>query len=64
MPPLLHVNTGRLLANVDRSWDQRDALRAHIRQRLPALQERARENNRLLVALLHANASMRSLKGT
>jgi polysaccharide pyruvyl transferase CsaB len=64
MPPLHHVNTGRLLANVDRSWDQRDALRAHIRQRLPALQERARENNRLLVALLHANASMRSLKGT
>jgi len=63
MPPLNDVNTGRLLANVDRSWDRREALRRHIQQRLPALQERARENNRLLVALLHADASMRSLKG-
>ncbi len=63
MPPLHHVNTGRLLANVDRSWDRRDFLRSHIRDRMPTLQERARENNRLLVALLHANASMRSLKG-
>ncbi|MCK0510268.1 polysaccharide pyruvyl transferase family protein [Aromatoleum buckelii] len=63
MPPMNDVNTGRLLANVDRSWDQRDVLRRHLQQRLPALQERARENNRLLVALLHAGASMRSLKG-
>lgn len=64
MPPLHHVNTGRLLANVDRSWDRRDVLRAHIQKRLPVLQERARENNRLLVALLHADASMRKLKET
>ena len=61
-PPLHHVNTGRLLANVDRSWDRRDVLRTHIQERLPALQERARENNRLLVALLRADASMRKLK--
>lgn len=62
MPPLRDVNTGCLLATVDRSWDRRDALRAQIRSRLPLLQQRAGENNRLLVALLRANAAARSPK--
>ncbi|MGH8592351.1 MAG: hypothetical protein ACREV3_00385 [Gammaproteobacteria bacterium] len=50
MPPLRDVNTGRLVANIDRSWDGRENLRRNIHERLPALQERARETNRLLVA--------------
>lgn len=52
MPPLEDVNTGRLLAMIDRSWDLRRDIRAHILQRLPALQSRARESNRLLVEML------------
>jgi polysaccharide pyruvyl transferase CsaB len=52
MPPLYHVNTGRLLAAIDRSWDWRDSIRERIRRRLPSLQQRALETNRLLVDLL------------
>ncbi len=51
-PPLDDVNAGRLLATIDQSWDLRDTIRERICQRLPALQERARANNRLLVELL------------
>jgi hypothetical protein len=52
MPPLEDVNTGRLLAAIDRSWDMRHHVRQRIQERMPRLQERARENNRLLVELL------------
>lgn len=52
VPPLDDVNTGRLLATIDQSWDLRATLRRRIEQRLPALQARARETNALLVQLL------------
>jgi polysaccharide pyruvyl transferase WcaK-like protein len=52
MPPIGDVNTGRLIATIDRSWDHRDEIRAGIRRRLPRLQERARETHLLLVELL------------
>ncbi len=52
MPPLQQVGTGRLIAHLDRSWDQRDEVRKHIRSRLPALQDRARLTQRLLVDAL------------
>lgn len=52
MPPLAEVTTGRLIALIDRSWDRQDELRARIAERLPALQERARETNRLVLDLL------------
>jgi len=51
-PPLDDVNPGRLLAMIDHAWDFRAHIQARIQERLPALQERARENNRLLVSLL------------
>ncbi|MDX3904279.1 MAG: polysaccharide pyruvyl transferase family protein [Pigmentiphaga sp.] len=51
-PPLDDVNPGRLLATIDHAWDYRAHIQARIQERLPALQERARENNRLLVSLL------------
>ncbi|OVZ58841.1 polysaccharide pyruvyl transferase [Pigmentiphaga sp. NML080357] len=51
-PPLDDVNPGRLLATIDHAWDFRAHIQARIQERLPALQERARENNRLLVSLL------------
>jgi hypothetical protein len=52
MPPLKQVSTGRLIAHLDRSWDQRDEVRKHIRSRLPALQDRARLTQRLLADAL------------
>ncbi len=52
MPPLYHVNTGRLLATIDRSWDWRDAIRERIQRLLPGLQQRALETNKLLVDML------------
>lgn len=50
-PPLKLVNAGRLIAHIDHNWDHREELREHIRNTLPELQGRARENNRLLVEL-------------
>jgi polysaccharide pyruvyl transferase WcaK-like protein len=51
-PPLGSVGIGLLIARIDRAWDARAELRARIAQRLPALQERARETNRLLLRVL------------
>lgn len=49
MPPLREVTTGRLIAHLDRAWDMQGELRERIAGKLPELQERARESNRLLV---------------
>lgn len=51
-PPLEMVNSGRLIAYIDRSWDQRKILQARINRKLPALRERALETNRIAVSLL------------
>ena len=53
MPPLKEVNTGRLIATIDRSWDMKAQVRKRIQRRLPGLQERARETHRLLERLLN-----------
>lgn len=50
-PGLDHVSAGQLIAHIDRAWDIRETIRARIREALPGLQARARENNRLAVAL-------------
>ncbi len=55
MPPLHLVNSGRLIAYIDRAWDQRNTLKARIRRGLPALKERALQTNRLAVELLKKN---------
>jgi polysaccharide pyruvyl transferase CsaB len=52
MPPLQQVNAGRLIAHIDRSWDLHADLQARIDRTLPALQERARETNKIAVRLL------------
>jgi multidrug efflux pump subunit AcrA (membrane-fusion protein) len=46
------VSAGQLLAYLDRSWDARDRARAQLKDRLPALQQRARRTHRLLLELL------------
>ena len=52
MPPLKDVTTGGLIAYVDRAWDIQGELRRKISERLPQLQERARETNRIVVRVL------------
>lgn len=56
-PPLGSVGIGQLLARIDHSWDTREAIRARIRQRLPALQARARQTNELLLRYLGQRAA-------
>jgi polysaccharide pyruvyl transferase CsaB len=59
-PPLGSVGIGQLLARIDRSWDTREEIRATIRARLPALQDRARETNNLLMRVLEERAAQPS----
>ena len=46
------VNSGRLIAYIDRAWDSYAALQAQISAALPALKKRAQETNMLAVQLL------------
>ncbi|MBM4028909.1 MAG: polysaccharide pyruvyl transferase, partial [Planctomycetes bacterium] len=52
MPPLREVTTGGLIAYIDRAWDIQGELRRKVQERLPELQERARENNRVVLRVL------------
>jgi polysaccharide pyruvyl transferase WcaK-like protein len=54
MPPINLVNEGRLMAYIDRSWDQRKLLQEKTRQVVPQLKKRAQKNNELLVELLNS----------
>jgi polysaccharide pyruvyl transferase CsaB len=51
-PPFEGLNAGRLIALMDRAWDERDRIREKIAHTLPSLQRRARENNIIAVELL------------
>jgi polysaccharide pyruvyl transferase WcaK-like protein len=53
MPPIHLVNEGRLMAYIDKSWDQRKMLQDRIRQMLPILKKRAQLNNTLLLELIN-----------
>lgn len=55
MPPLRDVNSGRLIATIDRSWDGHESIRKRIRKRLPEMKERARATNEHLVGLIEAH---------
>jgi len=50
------AQAGALLSHIDRLWDSRDEQIEHVRERLPGLQESARENVRLIVDLLDLDA--------
>ena len=49
-------HAGALLSHIDRLWDRRDEQIEHVRERLPSLQDAARENVRLIVDLLDRHA--------
>lgn len=51
-PPLENITPGRLIAHIDRAWDQRDETRKRIKSLLPGLQKRAQQNNTLLMEVL------------
>lgn len=51
-PPMQLVNAGRLIAHIDYYWDKQAELRSLIREKLPALKERSRLTNQLLLSLL------------
>jgi polysaccharide pyruvyl transferase CsaB len=55
-PKLGSVGIGQLLARIDRSWDSRADIRAKIERRLPAMQSRAKQTNRLLMRILEPSA--------
>jgi hypothetical protein len=46
------VTTGGLIAHIDRAWDKQGEIRQRIIERLPAVQERARQTNRIVVRVL------------
>lgn len=52
MPPLKVVNSGRLIAYIDRYWDLREEYQSRIDKTLPAIQQRARLPNQIAVQLL------------
>jgi len=52
MPPLSELNTGKLCAFIDRSWDTRRTLAQHLRAHVPGLQARAKQTNTILCDLL------------
>jgi polysaccharide pyruvyl transferase CsaB len=53
VPPLQLVDAGRLIAYIDRAWDNRQEVTAHIRRTVPALRERAGTNIEQALHLLH-----------
>ena len=63
MPPLKDVTTGGLIAFVDRAWDIQGELRRKVRERLPQLQERARETNRIVVRVLSETHAAAAVQG-
>ncbi len=53
------THPGPLLASIDRSWDERARLKAALDERLPALQQRARETTRIVLDLVRRPAPAR-----
>ena len=58
--PLDQLEAGRLIAHIDRAWDERAAIQARIGENLPRLQARAQQTSSEAVGLL---LGQRKLKG-
>lgn len=52
VPPLRDITSGRLIAYIDRAWDQRGKIREQTQSLLPAMLKRALHNNTLVMELL------------
>lgn len=62
MPPLSQVNSGLLIAYIDKAWDERKLTKARIQQLLPELKRLAAENNRLANDLLNRKNASEEVK--
>ena len=51
-PALGDIGVGELLGRIDRKWDTREAIRARIGERVPAMRSRAKLSNQALLRLL------------
>lgn len=60
MPQLGTFGAGQLIARIDRSWDTRHEIRAKIMRKLPALEERAKRTDALLLQLLRERMDAQS----
>jgi polysaccharide pyruvyl transferase CsaB len=63
LSPLAELNIGKLCAFLDRSWDNRKALAKKLEERIPALQERAKETNRVLCDFLASLTAKEKKRG-
>jgi len=54
MPPIAALNVGKLCAFLDRSWDTKDRIRKRLEEKVPPLQERAKQTNQILCDLLRS----------
>lgn len=54
-PPIQKINAGRLIAHIDREWNQKEEIKQKLQVKLPQLQAQARQTHELLVRLLHSN---------
>jgi len=52
MPPLNLVNAGRLIAHIDRTWDNRASIAQKIKKYMPVLKERSKQNGAALLSLV------------
>lgn len=53
IPPIHLVNSGRLIAYIDKFWDEQKTVKSNIHNILPELKQRALETNKLAVELLY-----------
>ncbi|HZD41902.1 MAG TPA: hypothetical protein VE131_14355, partial [Terriglobales bacterium] len=54
MPPIAALNVGKLCAFLDRSWDMKERIEKQLKKKIPPLQARAKETNRILCNLLRS----------
>ncbi|MBI2358182.1 MAG: polysaccharide pyruvyl transferase family protein [Deltaproteobacteria bacterium] len=54
MPPITALNTGKLCAFLDRSWDTKDRIKKRLEEKFPPLQERAKKTNQILCGLFRS----------
>lgn len=50
VPPLHNVDAGRLIASIDRSWDNRTEIKLKLKRLIPRLKSQAKKTNQLLVS--------------
>lgn len=62
VPPIHHVDAGRLIASIDRSWDSRGEIKSKMTRLVPRLKEKAKTTNQLLVSEIEKRGLMKQLK--